>query len=99
MIVCDLLKVWDLRKRCILKELFGHEQTVTCAKAIHSDKFIASCSNDSTVRLWDFKTLGNNFLYYSQILAYFYFLFYLKENFDTIYLSNTLTSLAESAHK
>ncbi len=42
----------------MIKELNGHEQTVTSAKIINSDKLIASCSNDSTVKLWDFKTHG-----------------------------------------
>ncbi len=42
----------------MIKELTGHEQTVTSAKIINSDRLIASCSNDSTVKLWDFKTYG-----------------------------------------
>ena len=43
----------------MLKELFGHEQTVTSAKLINHDSQIVSCSNDSTVRIWDFKTSSN----------------------------------------
>ncbi len=42
----------------MVAELTGHEQTVTSAKIIDSDRFIASCSNDATVKLWDFKTHG-----------------------------------------
>lgn len=53
---CEIT-VWDLRGRRILSELIGHEQTVTSAKIINNDKFIISCSNDGTVRLWDLKKL------------------------------------------
>ncbi len=51
-------KLWDLRKKAIVNEFFGHEQTVSCAKLIQSDKYIASCSHDSTVRLWDVASLS-----------------------------------------
>lgn len=54
---CEIT-VWDLRNRRILAELAGHEQTVTNARIINNDKYILSCSNDSTVRLWDLKKLG-----------------------------------------
>ena len=43
----------------MVTELKGHEQTITSAKIINSDSLIASCSNDSTVKLWDFKTHGS----------------------------------------
>ncbi|CAF1025238.1 unnamed protein product, partial [Brachionus calyciflorus] len=71
---CEIT-IWDLRKRCIVKELFGHEQTVTCAKIINNDSQIVSCSNDSTVRLWDFKN---------------------HRLIDTVFVSNALSSVAES---
>jgi WD40 repeat protein len=38
-----------------LNVLNGHIQTVTSAKFVSSDNYIVSCSNDSTVCLWDFK--------------------------------------------
>ena len=53
------IKLWDLRNRKMVGELFGHEQTVTSAKIIQNGSFIASCGNDSTVRLWDYKTLSS----------------------------------------
>ena len=54
---CEIT-IWDLRARRILSELTGHEQTVSNARIINNDKYVLSCSNDSTVRLWDLKKLG-----------------------------------------
>jgi WD40 repeat protein len=51
---CEIT-IWDLRNRSMLAELYGHHQTVTHARLIYEDRFIASCSNDSTVKIWDFK--------------------------------------------
>ncbi|RNA38955.1 transcriptional repressor [Brachionus plicatilis] len=59
----------------MMAELYGHEQTVTDANIINNDSQIVSCSNDSTVRLWDVKCL---------------------KLLETVYISNTLTSVAES---
>jgi WD40 repeat protein len=55
---CEIT-VWDLRARSMLAEMYGHEQTVTNAKILAGDALVASCSNDSTVRLWDLKTHSN----------------------------------------
>ena len=44
----------------MLAELYGHEQTVTHARLIQNDRFIASCSSDSTVKIWDFKSSSNS---------------------------------------
>jgi hypothetical protein len=47
----------------MLNELKSHVQTATSAKFIRSDEYIVSCSNDSSVCLWDFKkqSLVENF--------------------------------------
>lgn len=42
----------------MMAELYGHEQTVTDANILKNDSQIVSCSNDSTVRLWDMKTMS-----------------------------------------
>lgn len=57
---CELT-VWDLRKRCEIASLKNHVQTVTSARYLQSDKFIVSCSNDSTVCLWDSRNFGRIF--------------------------------------
>ena len=54
---CEI-SLWDLRKRALVHEFLGHGQTVSCAKFIQSDKYIASSSHDSTVGLWDVKSLS-----------------------------------------
>lgn len=51
---CEIT-IFDLRQRSVLANFSNHVQTVTDAKFIQSDKYIVSCSNDSTVCLWDFK--------------------------------------------
>lgn len=50
---CEIT-IFDLRMRSVLTDLRGHVQTVTSAKFIKSNQYIVSCSNDSTVCLWDF---------------------------------------------
>lgn len=91
---CEIT-VWDLRKRAMLVEMFGHEQTVTSAKIIHNDSFVVSCSNDSTVRLWNFKNFSNSIYFKLSFKKKINYLF-IKEMMDSIYLGNTLTSIAES---
>jgi WD40 repeat protein len=64
---CEIT-VWDLRSRAMLAEMYGHEQTVTNARIVAGDAYVASCSNDSTVRLWDFKTHSEFFVNYKNSL-------------------------------
>lgn len=96
-LLTSLFKLWDLRKRALIHEFLGHEQTVSCAKFIQSSKLIASCSHDSTVCLWDVATLSKLSNFSKNFLSYFN-LFFFQERIDSSYIGGTLTSISEASN-
>jgi len=45
--------VWDVETRQLVRELTGHEETVTCLAYSANGQWLASSSDDHTVRIWD----------------------------------------------
>ncbi|KAG8514018.1 Apoptotic protease-activating factor 1, partial [Galemys pyrenaicus] len=50
------LKLWDLNEESCRNTLFDHENAVTHCRFSPDDKFLASCSADGTLKLWDVKS-------------------------------------------
>ncbi|OMJ75519.1 hypothetical protein SteCoe_25335 [Stentor coeruleus] len=46
--------MWDIEtgKKIVMLESFGHKDIVKCVKFSHDGKFIASASNDKSVKIW-----------------------------------------------
>ena len=49
------IKIWDLTERKLVKTISGHTQYITCIIKIKKTK-IASCSFDTTIKIWDSKS-------------------------------------------
>ncbi|XP_068951171.1 apoptotic protease-activating factor 1 [Petaurus breviceps papuanus] len=47
------LKLWDLNKKECRNTLFGHTNSVNHCRFSPDDKYLASCSADGTLKLWD----------------------------------------------
>ena len=76
--------------------LNGHIQTVTSAKFISSDNYIVSCSNDSTVCLWDCKNQSKLNIMFEDQLFILEFVILLIGLIENLYLQGSLTSISES---
>ncbi|XP_005882415.1 PREDICTED: apoptotic protease-activating factor 1 isoform X1 [Myotis brandtii] len=50
------LKLWDLDQKECRNTMFGHTNSVNHCKFSPDDKFLASCSADGTLKLWDVKS-------------------------------------------
>jgi WD40 repeat protein len=48
--------IWDLYKEEIIHTLKGHEGSIFNVKTSANNKYIVSCSDDRSIKLWDFKT-------------------------------------------
>ncbi|XP_043825125.1 apoptotic protease-activating factor 1 isoform X1 [Dromiciops gliroides] len=48
-----LLKLWDLNKKECRNTLFNHTNSVNHCRFSPDDKYLASCSADGTLKLWD----------------------------------------------
>jgi centriolar protein POC1 len=46
------VKIWDLRKGCILYTLFGHEGATTCGSFSPMGDYFLSGGSDSVVLAW-----------------------------------------------
>nr|KAF6451594.1 apoptotic peptidase activating factor 1 [Molossus molossus] len=51
-----LLKLWDLNQKQCRNTMFGHTNSVNHCRFSPDDKFLASCSADGTLKLWDVKS-------------------------------------------
>ncbi|KAG8572976.1 hypothetical protein GDO81_012236 [Engystomops pustulosus] len=47
------MQLWDLGKKHCKNTLFGHEGYVNHCRFSPDDKYLASCSMDGTLKLWD----------------------------------------------
>lgn len=47
------IKIWDIGKYAIIKELHGHQNAVRAAVFSRNDLNILSCSRDSTIKIWN----------------------------------------------
>ncbi|XP_059537886.1 apoptotic protease-activating factor 1 isoform X2 [Myotis daubentonii] len=50
------LKLWDLDQKQCRNTMFGHTNSVNHCRFSPDDKFLASCSADGTLKLWDVKS-------------------------------------------
>ncbi|XP_036154143.1 apoptotic protease-activating factor 1 isoform X4 [Myotis myotis] len=50
------LKLWDLDQKECRNTMFGHTNSVNHCRFSPDDKFLASCSADGTLKLWDVKS-------------------------------------------
>jgi len=48
----NLIKIWDIIKKEMVRKLKGHKNTIKNIKRI-DEKKIASCSADSIIYIWD----------------------------------------------
>jgi WD40 repeat protein len=51
----NTIRVWDCTQNSVLSELKGHTGCISCI--YHTHKYIISSSEDSTIRLWNIKTM------------------------------------------
>ena len=51
--------VWDLESTEVVQQLSGHRDVVFEAKWSRDASVLATCSSDTTVRVWDFKEAGD----------------------------------------
>lgn len=52
------VKIWDIKKQIISKELTGHTDIVTFAEFIENDNYIVSAALDGSVRIWSSDSSG-----------------------------------------
>ncbi|XP_045443584.1 apoptotic protease-activating factor 1 isoform X3 [Pipistrellus kuhlii] len=50
------LKLWELDQKQCRNTMFGHTNSVNHCRFSPDDKFLASCSDDGTLKLWDVKS-------------------------------------------
>ncbi len=63
LLACDDAKVVQVNlKGAVSAAFIGHQARVTCLDVSHSNKFIASGSDDKTIRIWDVKTRQARFV-------------------------------------
>lgn len=48
--------IWDLNKEQIIHTLKGHEGSIFNVQTSENNKYVVSCSDDRSIKLWDFKT-------------------------------------------
>ena len=54
--VMDGIYLWDLGSRKILRHLTDHEGSIFSVKVDHDAKYVASCSDDRSIKLYDMQT-------------------------------------------
>ncbi|NXW18482.1 APAF factor, partial [Circaetus pectoralis] len=52
------IKLWDLNKKYCRNTMIGHENSVNHCRFSPNDEYVASCSTDGTVKLWEARS-GN----------------------------------------
>ncbi|XP_036154144.1 apoptotic protease-activating factor 1 isoform X5 [Myotis myotis] len=76
------LKLWDLDQKECRNTMFGHTNSVNHCRFSPDDKFLASCSADGTLKLWETKKVCEN----SAIV--------LKQEIDVVFQENEVMVLA-----
>lgn len=56
-----LIKIWDLENWTLLAQAAGHKSSVRSLVVVETDKYIISCSNDTTIRKYDITPLYKYF--------------------------------------
>ncbi|KAF4791544.1 apoptotic protease-activating factor 1 isoform X1 [Turdus rufiventris] len=52
------IKIWDLNKKYCRNTMIGHDNSVNHCRFSPNDEYVASCSTDGTVKLWEARS-GN----------------------------------------
>jgi Prp8 binding protein len=57
--VDNIVRAWDIRKRQVVYECKGHEDTITSLRTSPDGNFLLSNSMDNTLRIWDVKPFAS----------------------------------------
>ncbi|MFX1499694.1 MAG: hypothetical protein ACFFDH_01875 [Promethearchaeota archaeon] len=54
----NLIKIWDISTQKFIRDLEGHKKGITSIAITPDNKYIISCSDDETIKIWDINTGG-----------------------------------------
>ena len=54
------MKIWDIKSGKIIQNLEKHKESVYCVRFSRSGNYLASCSRDKTIMIWDTRVVNEN---------------------------------------